>query len=521
MCYSAGSITQAVSPCPMCMVYPHPKCPHIRETCRNRGVHPRMDVLYLTNAEVERFNGCGFCKVRPPVLHPRPRALTAPRPQWASLDPPAKAKGYANPGWPGCCRPPSPSEYHMIQIAEWKAVSIVHHIPIPPDVERVLAAIHLPPTRPPSTQSTSPMNRSPTSKSTMPPTSRKSSSASTPSKSASKPINTRLRTGAAASTRRRARPARISPAPRARTPSPRPCPAPPPWTRSRAAKHPARPIAGPRAHTRQIRRRVANPWIWRTRIVHLPRPALERSTAATDTRHHVCSVSKVVAADSRARDVSLKRRSLISDVAATTSSPVETPRKEASFLIPRSPREELSSSASSSSGSSDGLGSITDSTVTSDGGFTDYLSDESEAELQRQAEARAVVLAQNQAEELEFKLARQQLASVGLKPPKSWNPNATPPRSPAGRARRGMGDRVADGVVCGRGYCDSPERTGCARLGRARLYDERWEERGEEEGRRGMLSLSPIPYEWSGTFLFLSFAFFSLGFLLLSCCAVG
>jgi len=77
---------------------------------------------------------------------------------------------------------------------------------------------------------------------------------------------------------------------------------------------------------------------------------------------------------------------------------------------------------------------MTDSTVTSDGGFTDYLSDESEAELQRQAEARAALLAQNQAEELEFKAARQQLAHIDLRPPKTWNPtnitNNTTPRRP-------------------------------------------------------------------------------------------
>lgn len=58
--------------------------------------------------------------------------------------------------------------------------------------------------------------------------------------------------------------------------------------------------------------------------------------------------------------------------------------------------------------------------MTSDGGFTDYLSDESEAELQRQAEAKAALVAQNQAEEMEFKLARQRLANVDLHPPKSW-----------------------------------------------------------------------------------------------------
>ncbi|KAI0000073.1 hypothetical protein BJV77DRAFT_924557, partial [Russula vinacea] len=61
-----------------------------------------------------------------------------------------------------------------------------------------------------------------------------------------------------------------------------------------------------------------------------------------------------------------------------------------------------------------------DGTITSDGGFTDYLSDESEAELQKQAEAKAALLAQTHAEEREFKAARQQLASVDLRPPKSW-----------------------------------------------------------------------------------------------------
>ena len=75
------------------------------------------------------------------------------------------------------------------------------------------------------------------------------------------------------------------------------------------------------------------------------------------------------------------------------------------------------SSASSSSGSS------ASSDITVDGGFTDYLSDESEAELQRQAEIRAALIAQSKMEEQEFRAARQQLATVDLRPPKSWNPN--------------------------------------------------------------------------------------------------
>jgi hypothetical protein len=83
------------------------------------------------------------------------------------------------------------------------------------------------------------------------------------------------------------------------------------------------------------------------------------------------------------------------------------------------------SGTSSSNGSNDD-GSTADGTATSDEDFTDYLSTESEAEaraeLQRKAEARAALLAQNEAEELEFKTARWQLAHVELHPPKSWDP---------------------------------------------------------------------------------------------------
>ncbi|KAF9052388.1 hypothetical protein BDZ89DRAFT_939775, partial [Hymenopellis radicata] len=55
------------------------------------------------------------------------------------------------------------------------------------------------------------------------------------------------------------------------------------------------------------------------------------------------------------------------------------------------------------------------------GGFTDYLSDESVAKLQRQAEARGALVAKSQAEELEFRMVRAQLADVDLRPPKSWD----------------------------------------------------------------------------------------------------
>lgn len=92
--------------------------------------------------------------------------------------------------------------------------------------------------------------------------------------------------------------------------------------------------------------------------------------------------------------------------------------------------EKLSLSSSASSGSSG------DSSETA-GGFTDYLSDESEAELQRQAEAKAAIVAQNQMEELEFRAARQQLADVDLRPPKSWRGEVqSTPRSQVAASNR-------------------------------------------------------------------------------------
>lgn len=65
------------------------RCPHVRDVCRNRSNHPRLDVLYLKNAEgelseirhssefplipiflsVDSFNGCGYCKVRGYLYH--------------------------------------------------------------------------------------------------------------------------------------------------------------------------------------------------------------------------------------------------------------------------------------------------------------------------------------------------------------------------------------------------------------------------------------------------------------------
>lgn len=117
-------------------------------------------------------------------------------------------------------------------------------------------------------------------------------------------------------------------------------------------------------------------------------------------------------------------------------SPVESPTEQKHPVRNLSPKRatllsamaalEVASSSGSSSDSGSSRGSESDVTVISDGAFTDYLSDESEAELQRQAEAKAALFAQNQAEEQEFKAARQQLVGVGLRPPKSWNDSFRP-----------------------------------------------------------------------------------------------
>src|ERR1700729_4184064 len=57
--------------------------------------------------------------------------------QWAKTNPPS---GY-NPGWPGCCRPPNPNEHRYIQAADWHSVSVVHSVPIPPEIRNLLESL--------------------------------------------------------------------------------------------------------------------------------------------------------------------------------------------------------------------------------------------------------------------------------------------------------------------------------------------------------------------------------------------
>jgi len=317
-------------PCPMCRVFPHPRCPHNLETCRNRKNHPAFDVQYLTNAEVDWFNGCGFCKL-------------------SRTDPNAKS----NQGWPGCCRPPIQTEFASIPIYVWRAVNIVHHVQVPPEIKALLDA----------TRMTTP-------------------------------------TGSLRGSRKAAPERKGSPT-------------------SRTAALPGKPRSG------------SSP--------HLSPASLSRSSSGTahPASNGTPSRTKLPDFDVPRRSVTFRQTPpaasppVVRKPLPVPVSPVIQPKPaprpaERPLIRPKGREDGGLSSASSSSGSSDGAESMSDSTVVSDGGFTDYLSDESEAELQRQAEARAALLAQTQMEEMEFKAARLQLAHVDLRPPKTWS--ATPSR---------------------------------------------------------------------------------------------
>lgn len=89
----------------------------------------------------------------------------------------------------------------------------------------------------------------------------------------------------------------------------------------------------------------------------------------------------------------------------------------------------VTSSSGSSSSAADSL-----TTITSEG-FTDYLSDESDQELQRQAEARAAELAIAKHEKDEFDAALHTVRHLSLQPPPEWNPQL-PVARPATRYPR-------------------------------------------------------------------------------------
>ncbi|KAF7776252.1 hypothetical protein Agabi119p4_4645 [Agaricus bisporus var. burnettii] len=417
MCYPCGSVDLSVKLCPMCKVFPHTRCPHKREICRNRAVHPRFDVMFLKNAEVDSFNGCGWCKWANFLQHKVPLAN--------------------NQGWPGCCRAPQPSEYRFISVVDWKAVSTVHNIPIPPDVKIMLDTI----------SAASPSSR----RSTPPPA--KSSSPALPTNAARNSPPPRPSTLNRADSSSKERPSVALAIPGKNKASPKQNVAALGSVRSTASSTSS---SSPKSHSgfeihQSHRHRQAIPDFGEairekerkgdTTTRSSPPNAskgLEGEIAAPLPRRLLqsrrnSSPSSNVSASSKAvdkvQDGPVRRRSphVTSPSARSVASNASLGRASGQRPSPpisgepKKDEDSRSSSGSSDGHSSGGSGSLSDSTVTSDGGFTDYLSEESEAELQRQAEARAALQAQNQIEENEFKAVRQRLAHVDLRPPKSWS----------------------------------------------------------------------------------------------------
>ncbi|KAJ3758510.1 hypothetical protein EV360DRAFT_43770, partial [Lentinula raphanica] len=323
--------------------------------------------------------------------------------QWARLHPSQKPTGFPNPGWPGCCRPPAPSEYRMIQAADWRSVSIVHHIPIPPEIKAVLDGMTT------SGRSTAKLSISTTDR----------------------------KSGAGAGTGGGSPPSSKSAIASAVKPT--------------LGTNKVRASVSPKSPAATLSKATASSVVEGTRnSLDKEKPTNTNSAHSSPGRKHIDldphttprrnsgSRAPLATPPSNKGSPDLRRPVLERRRSNTVQAPVPTSKSVTpvrnntapSFTLASRQTSKNDDSASVSSGSSD---SLSDNTVTSDGGFTDYLSDESEAELQRQAEAKAALLAQMQAEELEFKAARQQLAHVDLRPPKTWNPtnitnNNTAPR---------------------------------------------------------------------------------------------
>ncbi|KIM90671.1 hypothetical protein PILCRDRAFT_141808 [Piloderma croceum F 1598] len=426
MCYPYSFNDQSVPQCPMCKVF---RPSGARDVCRNRNMHPRHDVVHLKNAEVKSFNGCGYCK-------------------WAKTNPPASMSGYQNPGWPGCCRPPNPSEQRYIQAADWHSVSVVHSISIPTDIKHILDSLNIR-SSPGATgraaampladrrNSSNAILPKPTSLSvkTSPVVTAKGKSGGSPqlAQATLAKVDSRggggvpssLPNGSPMDQYQNQR--RGDQGDKSRSPSSRNSPSRKlvelEGSLSRRCTADRRPSVSNVTPSSSASKVTVDPLIVGD---HSPPPSLLHHASASTTNIPNWKPSPP---SSRTGD----RQVTASNVRPPTRRPTLELSMAAMTLSGAAPPYISSASSSSSSGGGSPIssrGSMTDSTVTSDGGFTDYLSDESEAELQRQAEIKAAIVAQNQAEEQEFKAARQQLADVDLRPPKTWSNTTSSSRIP-------------------------------------------------------------------------------------------
>lgn len=295
----------------------------------------------------------------------------------------------------------------MISAIDWRSVSTVYKIPIPAEIKAVLDSIPVGSIKgPPSSSLTASGSRSPQSRPAIPSFGRRDSSSppsrsgtigktagggtppppQTPGRGQSKRAPLTIPDGSGSSTKSPASSSSSSP--------------------NRRAVDLADALAANASTPR--------------------RSSVSRAPTTPKMSHATVSVVNAISTSASSKR-GTPPGSVVSSASPTnkaSTSPLTPSKVPAAVAASLAHRSSSSSSSSSSSGSSDGggSGSHSDHTVTSsDGGFTDYLSDESEAELQRQAEARAALQAQSMAEENEFKAARLQLQHVDLRPPKSWN----------------------------------------------------------------------------------------------------
>ncbi|KAI0693549.1 hypothetical protein BC835DRAFT_1415811 [Cytidiella melzeri] len=455
MCVVVGSIDQATSTCRMCKAFKpqsgrYALRPHLVNVQTGlltlpQGVPTKVrsagivlcirDMMYRTIRMLKSHRSipAGFARYD---AHPSTYsiALIASLSQWARANPSAKLT--QNPGWPGCCRPPSAGEQKAVAIADWPSVSTIYHIPIPLDVKAILDTLNFQRMHTFANNSTN--ARAPASPSQPPSMSRRGSAAVasalrnevTPVKTTSLPIPAKLR----GSSPLQSTATLTNPASRASAEL-----SPSSAISSNGMDQivlPRRPMVDVQPEKRRDNSREAKQSPGR-KNAELTGTLSRKGGAQRPPLSNVISPAKATGdAQPQPRKGSSGNPSPPPSNTLRNADRTHEKSNSPSTLRQRSPLDldvsGLSISSGSSSASSDS-GDGSETTVISDGGFTDYLSDESEAELQRQAEIRAAIVAQTQVEEQEFRAARQQLANIDLRPPRSWTSNVNSmPRSQSG-----------------------------------------------------------------------------------------
>ncbi|KAG8902783.1 hypothetical protein FRB99_004118 [Tulasnella sp. 403] len=352
-------------------------CQHKKalRVCQDRQNHSQPIVFY-TNAEYNIFNGCGYCK-------------------WAKKHPAANEVDKTfNKGWPGCCRPPKLGEMDYIDEHDWPIVAKRYKMPNPHQLKDR-------PTRPMGHAKSASRSGSSARRGSIEVPKEERETRSRNSSSPHRRGSPRMVEQAKGSPRSQPEevlvkdPYRVLPPSMARSP----------------------PSAGQQSiTTAYIVAEERQPGVYHTRPV-----ARNGQVPATTP-----VPGGMVQQDAQ----SLSRNSTIRKTADARPPPTTPPSGDPRSLTDIS--RDFEGLALSPTGSN--RESIT--TVMSDSAFTDYLSDESEAELQKQAEARAAQLRRLRAEEAEFNAAKRGLANVDLQTPVAWSAMPAQPYNPSAYARR-------------------------------------------------------------------------------------